>query len=155
MSDISLHDLVTQLSEIQPILLRELLKRQVSAVSQGTITPQQILAMEILFRQQDSKMTNLSRSLGVSMATMTGIVDRLVRQNLVERHFDPNDRRSIKVRLTVKGRALLKKMVEKKHRFMLDIFSKLSADERTTYLAIIQKIKNIVLHADDSADNHK
>ncbi len=143
--DVSLQDFVLKVSEIQPVLVRELLKRQVSAISQGTITPQQILAMEILYHHQDLKMKDLATSLSVSMATMTGIVDRLVRQNLVERNLDQNDRRSIKAHLTPKGRTLLKKIIEKKHQFMFEIFSKLSVEERAAYLAIIQKIRSIVL----------
>ncbi|WP_433531453.1 MarR family winged helix-turn-helix transcriptional regulator [Micromonospora sp. CA-263727] len=41
----------------------------------------------------------------VRPATLTGIVDTLERDGLVERHRDDNDRRSIKLALTPAGRA--------------------------------------------------
>jgi DNA-binding MarR family transcriptional regulator len=46
----------------------------------------------------------LSRLLLVTSGNLTGIVDRLVQQSLVERRPDPKDRRVIRVALTEKGR---------------------------------------------------
>jgi DNA-binding MarR family transcriptional regulator len=135
---------VKQISEILPILFRELLQRQIVAIAQGTITPQQILAMEILFHQKGSKMKDLSSSMGVSMATMTGIVGRLVRQGYVVRTLDQTDRRIINAQLTAKGTTLLKKIIDKKRHMFMEIFSQLSVEERSAYLTIITKIKNIV-----------
>ncbi|MBN1869364.1 MAG: MarR family transcriptional regulator [Candidatus Omnitrophica bacterium] len=155
MTELSLNDFAIKISEIQPVLLREFLRRQVGAISQGSITPQQILVMEILFNQQESRMKDLAQALGVSMATMTGIVDRLVRHNFVERIFDQKDRRIIKTRLTLKGKALLKKYLQKKRNLILDVFSKLSSEERTAYLTIIQKVKNILHGTEDAASDKK
>jgi DNA-binding MarR family transcriptional regulator len=42
-------------------------------------------------------------------ATMTGIVDRLLKMKLVQRARDENDRRVVLVKLTEAGRAILKK----------------------------------------------
>ena len=50
-------------------------------------------------------MTELSRMLIVSNGNVTGIVDRLVADRLVARQPSPNDRRSLLVRLTPKGKA--------------------------------------------------
>lgn len=49
----------------------------------------------------------LVREMGVSLATMTGIVDRLVAQDLVTRREDPSDRRIRLVELTTTGRDLI------------------------------------------------
>jgi DNA-binding MarR family transcriptional regulator len=37
---------------------------------------------------------------------VTGVIDRLVKENLVERLEDPSDRRSLQILLTLKGRQL-------------------------------------------------
>src|SRR5262245_65378545 len=50
---------------------------------------------------------DLSESMGVSLATITGIVDRLAAQNLVTRREDPRDRRVRRVELTPAGQALI------------------------------------------------
>ncbi|MCC6008186.1 MAG: MarR family transcriptional regulator [Rhodobacteraceae bacterium] len=50
------------------------------------------------------KMSELSGVLRVSNGNVTGIVDRLVSEGLVERHPVPGDRRAMLVRLTGQGR---------------------------------------------------
>ena len=48
----------------------------------------------------------LSESLLVSSGTLTNRLDRLERKGLVERHPNPDDRRSVEVALTRRGREL-------------------------------------------------
>lgn len=55
-------------------------------------------------REAGITMTELSRYLMVSNGNVTGIVDRLVGDGLVERAAIPGDRRSTLVRLTRKGK---------------------------------------------------
>jgi DNA-binding MarR family transcriptional regulator len=55
-------------------------------------------------------MTDVSRQLMVSNGNVTGIVDRLVAEELVARVADTEDRRAIFVRLTPKGRKLFESM---------------------------------------------
>jgi DNA-binding MarR family transcriptional regulator len=50
---------------------------------------------------------DLAESMGVSLATITGIVDRLAAHDLVTRREDPRDRRVRRVELTEAGRALI------------------------------------------------
>ncbi|PZG29439.1 MarR family transcriptional regulator [Spongiactinospora gelatinilytica] len=53
---------------------------------------------------------DLARHLGVGLATVSGIVDRLVRHGLAGRHEDPDDRRVRRVELTPKGKALIEEI---------------------------------------------
>ncbi|MBL4907927.1 MAG: MarR family transcriptional regulator [Sneathiella sp.] len=58
-----------------------------------------------LYRQDNGlKMSELSAALMVSNGNVTGIIERLVGEALVERAPIPNDRRAMRVRLTKKGR---------------------------------------------------
>src|SRR5438105_2158093 len=58
-----------------------------------------------LARSEDGlSFSELSRHLIVTSGNLTGIVDRLEDEDLVYRETQPEDRRSIKVRLTSKGR---------------------------------------------------
>jgi DNA-binding MarR family transcriptional regulator len=52
----------------------------------------------------------LARHLGVSLATMTGIVDRLVAQGLVTRREDPHDRRVRRVELADEGKKIIEEL---------------------------------------------
>jgi len=59
-------------------------------------------------------MTALSKSLTVSMPTMTAMVDRLEAANMVKRERDTDDRRVVRVRLTAAGKKELEKFLENK-----------------------------------------
>jgi DNA-binding MarR family transcriptional regulator len=73
---------------------------------QFATTLPQFDVMAALARQSEGmSMTELSRMLIVSNGNVTGIIDRLVADDLVARLPAPHDRRSLVVRLTPKGQA--------------------------------------------------
>jgi DNA-binding MarR family transcriptional regulator len=55
-------------------------------------------------------MGELAEMLDVSPRTVTGLVDNLVRDGLVRRVDDPDDRRSVHAELTEQGRELVKSL---------------------------------------------
>ena len=64
----------------------------------------------ILLMREDNRTSLpsvLAEKAGVTRATMTGLLDGLERENLVQRIFDPEDRRRVSVKLTVAGEAKL------------------------------------------------
>ncbi|MDR2851891.1 MAG: MarR family transcriptional regulator [Burkholderiaceae bacterium] len=54
---------------------------------------------------QGLKMGELSKLLMVTGGNVTGLVDRLIDEELIERRDDPSDRRAYFVRMTPKGQA--------------------------------------------------
>jgi DNA-binding MarR family transcriptional regulator len=52
-------------------------------------------------------MSTLGKMLYISRPYMTSLVDSLVQENLVERHYNPHDRRVINVSISEKGREKL------------------------------------------------
>ena len=78
--------------------LRDRLRREYA------ITLPQFDVLAALERQVDGMtMTELSRRLMVSNGNVTGIIDRLVAEKMVQRQAPAEDRRSFIVRLTPKG----------------------------------------------------
>lgn len=63
----------------------------------------------LLMREETRTSTpsTLADKSGVARATMTGLIDGLERDGLVERIFDPEDRRRVSVKLTDLGQAKL------------------------------------------------
>jgi DNA-binding MarR family transcriptional regulator len=52
-------------------------------------------------------MGELSGMLGLEKSSLTGLVDRAVRRELVRREPDPQDRRAVRVALTTEGRMIV------------------------------------------------
>ena len=90
---------------LAPILVRGLrLLTSVEALGQEFSFSQGMI-LQALLMQNESRMNDLARFLGLSKANCSGLVDRLVKKGLLAREHGVEDRRVVFVRLTLKGRA--------------------------------------------------
>ncbi|HQO37786.1 MAG TPA: MarR family transcriptional regulator [Candidatus Omnitrophota bacterium] len=144
MDNPSLTEYSRSLIEIMPEVVRGLWKREINELTNGTITPPQIFILIYLNKMGELRMTDVARYLSVTTAAATGIVDRLVRGGYVSRMYDPSDRRIIRVRLTEKGKDLVKNLIVHKVARIKEIFSRLSDKDRTDYLRVLTRIQGIL-----------
>ncbi|MDX2502674.1 MAG: MarR family transcriptional regulator [Deltaproteobacteria bacterium] len=82
----------------------------------------------------------LAEKLGVTRATMTGLLNGLKTGDFIERVADPRDRRRIGVHLTPEGRQVLEKLLPDYYRNMARLTAGLSENERQTMLSLLVKI---------------
>lgn len=73
------------------------------------MTMPQIKTLVLLERSGPLRMGNIATYLGRALSATTTVVDRLVEKELVDRAWDPSDRRVVICRLTDKGRHALKR----------------------------------------------
>jgi len=83
----------------------------------------------------------LAEEAGVARATMTGLVDTLVKDGLVCRETDSHDRRAVPVRLTEKGAEFLEGILPDYFRCVSSIMSPLNDKERRQCTALLQKLQ--------------
>jgi len=82
----------------------------------------------------------LAERAGVTRATVTGLLDGLEREALIERHADPDDRRALRILLTRKGRRLARSLFEQHGQWIAGLFGNLSARERTQLASLLGKV---------------
>lgn len=70
------------------------------------VTPIQYSLLKCLWVTDRQMPTQLAQTLQVDTSTMTGLIERLERKNMVVRDYCQEDRRSIQVSLTDEGRGL-------------------------------------------------
>ncbi|MEH6402903.1 MAG: MarR family transcriptional regulator [Sneathiella sp.] len=91
-----------------------------------------------LFRQAEGlKMSELSSALMVSNGNVTGIIERLVGEGMVERTPIPNDRRAMKVRLTAKGRQDFAEMAEVHQGWISELLDGINAEDADLICGIL------------------
>jgi len=83
----------------------------------------------------------LSRRMMVTNGNITGLVDRLVAQRLVERRPSPSDRRSQLVSLTAEGRRIFRAMARANGEWIAELFADLSPGDTETLLRLLAKTK--------------
>ncbi len=71
------------------------------------LTAPQIKIVLLLFLNGPSRMSVIASSLGVTLPTATGFVDRLVERDIVFRENDPDDRRVVVCHLTKNGERMI------------------------------------------------
>ena len=95
-------DVFTSLDQVA----RRLREIQRLTVSEVNLTPPQYQILRFLWEQDSQPFKDLADSNGCTRPTMTGIVDTLEKKGLVTRQPNPDDRRSLLVTLSDKGKAL-------------------------------------------------
>lgn len=106
------------------------------------LTLPQMHALEILGSHNGLRMKELAQKMGVTTGTLTVLVDRLEKGEMVCRKPHPDDRRSIIVELTGKGHELFKEHDELHAQLTHDITVDLTDEEQTTLSRILQKMNN-------------
>jgi len=144
MTQAHLLEFADKMNEIMPVIMQGFARRQVNELYKGKITLPQFLILDFLNRQGESKMTDIARFMQVTTAAMTGIVDRLVRDSYCIRIYNPEDRRMVKIKLTNKGNELVKKINTRKRQMVINIFGKISEQDRRDYLRILLQIKEVL-----------
>jgi DNA-binding MarR family transcriptional regulator len=71
------------------------------------LTAGQLRTLLLLYTNGPTRMSDISSTLNVSMATATGVIDRMVERGIVVRESDPNDRRIVLCRVSPEGEELV------------------------------------------------
>lgn len=100
-------------------------------------------------------MGDLSRHLMVSNGNVTGLIDRLAREGLVERTASETDRRVQMVTLTDAGRAFFAEIAGEHRRWIGQMMAGLSNTEMTTLYDLLARLKESILSAETPAGTGK
>ncbi|PJK06337.1 MarR family transcriptional regulator [Lysobacteraceae bacterium NML95-0200] len=82
----------------------------------------------------------LAERAGISRATVTGLLDGLEREALIERQADVHDRRALRIVLTRKGKRLAKQVFAQHSLWIASLLSGLSGAERKQLSALLGKL---------------
>lgn len=107
------------------------------------LTMSQLKVMIVLFRLGGASGQELAGRTGASLATLTGIVDRLVAQGLVSRHEDSRDRRVRRLELTAAGAELIDRLVAAGETSQLRLLERLDVPA----LVVVAEAFDLILRA--------
>lgn len=121
--------------------LRGQLRRQF-----GTTLARFDLMAQLDRHPQGLKMGELSKLLMVTGGNVTGLVDRLTDEGLIERRDDPSDRRAYFVRLTRKGQTLFDEIAGMHEQWVIALFQGLNKAQQNQLNVLLGKFREH-LHA--------
>lgn len=110
--------------------IAEIIKRKGREILKDyNITPPQFVALQWL--QEDGEMTigELSTKMYLAFSTMTDLVDRMERNQLVERARDKKDRRVVRVKLLAEGERIIAEVILKRQQYLQGVLKNFSEKE--------------------------
>ncbi len=111
------------------------------------VTMSQMKVLMLLREHGALRVGVLARHLNVSTPTITGIVDRLVRQGLVERANDPSDRRVVLNGLTDKGVEAMERLAQRSDAEVQRMVGALSVEEQTAIARSLKRLDEALMPA--------
>ncbi len=89
--------------------------------------------------------TQLAAALGVSRATMTGLLDGLESAGLVERGIHSEDRRKMRVRMTPKGHKAMDEIMPEFYGSVASIMGGVSPGERGRFVEMLETVSKALM----------
>ena len=130
-----LRGLLVRLSRHRPM------RDPIAAACKGLdLTPAQIHIVLWLGADGPLTMGELARRVAVTEKTITGVVDRLERDLLVQRERDPADRRVVRVRLAPRGLRLHRRVDAGIESKLAELLGLLDADDRKHLVHMVERL---------------
>jgi DNA-binding MarR family transcriptional regulator len=107
----------------------------------GTTLPRFDLMAQLDREPDGLSMGELSARMMVTGGNVTGIVDQLESEGLVQRAAHPNDRRAYQVRLTAAGRRQFRRMAAVHEGWIIELFDGWSPAQKTQVHALLATLK--------------
>ena len=105
------------------------------------LTLSQCHALDVLSKNGDLTMNELSRQMGLAKSTMTRIVNTMVRKGWIERGKDGRDKRRVSVCLTSEGKRMAETMDESSKEYVQRILKHLPPEKIP---GLVEALRSIV-----------
>ncbi|MDJ0668588.1 MAG: MarR family winged helix-turn-helix transcriptional regulator [Desulfobacterales bacterium] len=132
------------ISDAVLIALRQIIRaidlRSKRLVKQFGLTGPQLLILQEIARADEITASELAKSISLSQATVTGILERLEKRNLITRRRSNSDRRRVKVSVTTTGRQLLEAAPPLMQESFIEQFDRLRNWEQHMILSTLQRL---------------
>lgn len=110
------------------------------SLAPANLTPTQFSTLMRLHEQGECSQNRLGRLASMDVATIKGVVDRLLRKGLVISKPDPHDKRRMLISLSEKGAAMIPSLQQTGHNITAETLKPLSSSEQRKLLQILIKL---------------
>ena len=108
------------------------------------LTGPQLTVIKLLEQLGDLSLSSLSERIKAQNSTVTGIIDRMEREELVKRERSERDRRMVLIRLTEKGRALASSIDVEPMNMFREALNALPPQDITQLFRILDRVQQHV-----------
>lgn len=113
------------------------------------ITSPQFVALQWLLEEGDLTIGELSNKISLAFSTTTDLVDRMEKNELVERIRDEKDRRVVRIHLLEKGKVIIHEVIEKRQDYLADVLTGFSEEEAESLNDLLELLYKQMKHVNE------
>ena len=121
-------------------VMRKINRFYESNLSGYGITPSQFYVLSVVWERNGLKFKDLAKRLEMDGSTLTSILDRMERQELVERRDDPEDRRSLLIFLKDKAQQIIPDLVNLAEQMNQEIQGRFSEEDYAIFTKVLDTL---------------
>ncbi len=122
------------------LVITSALKEGLASAGVGDVKPAYLGALFVLWKEDGLKVVDLGRRCGLETSSMTGLIDRMERDGLVERHDDASDRRVQRINLTGKGRDLMQPALAAVDQVLASVFEGIPREDLSKATDVLKRV---------------
>jgi len=138
---VSIDRIIENLIYLHPLLSKSLTR---SIKAKTNLNPGSLFILGILSKYEMLSMSEIGCKLSIPKPHVTAQIDKLIAEEMVERVFDPNDRRIINIRLTEKGIVDFKDIKQQVSQDMRERIEKLDIQKLNILSSSTQLVRDIL-----------
>jgi len=104
----------------------------------------QLSVISILAKSGEHKVSDISKKMGLSDSTVSGILDRLEQKEIVERKRDKDDRRVVKIYLSKGSQEICQEFHRKRKEYFTHLLKELSEQEINDIIKGLEILNRVV-----------
>ncbi|BDG61540.1 MarR family winged helix-turn-helix transcriptional regulator [Caldinitratiruptor microaerophilus] len=121
---------VAEIEELLRSVATILKKRGRDILADFDITPPQLDALLVLREHGELTMGELCQKMFLACSTATDLIDRMERNQLIERVRDTSDRRVIRLRILPKGHSIIGEVLAARRAYLARVLAELGAEDK-------------------------
>ena len=127
--NVSPDECARQVMEVAPLVMRAIRAEMRSHRTPDLSVPQ-FRALAFLSRHEGASLSDVAEHIGLTLPSMSKMIDGLVARSLVKRETHPDDRRRVTLALTTRGRSLFQSAHAATRACLAEQLETLSASDR-------------------------
>ena len=120
----------------------------------GSLSLVHLHVLTVLEADGPLSMSKLAEALDVSVASTTGIVDRMEQRGLVERRHQPDDRRVILVHATDAGDSVFRDLAMERRKHLAGLLDRMTDAELESFLTGLRAMRRVRTEAMSEPNEH-
>lgn len=140
MKDIKYDDTIIELEKELRHLCTMIKQKGREILTDFEITPPQFMALQYLILEENLTIGELSNKMFLACSTITDLVDRMEKNDLVKRKRDEKDRRVVRIQVLEKGHEIINEVLHVRRNYLADLLKDLNSQQKDFILKGVEMI---------------